>query len=108
MNYKAYAALVNGGEKQVSGLRVPCQIRLWAEQNRLAVADGQDGEARGPGGRAVMQSPLLRGTRRPGLAGRDARGASGGGATGADQAEVGGSTICGKSRSLALGLRRPL
>jgi hypothetical protein len=35
MNYTAYAALVNGGEKQVSGPRVPCQVRLWPSQTGL-------------------------------------------------------------------------
>jgi hypothetical protein len=35
MNYNAYAALVNGGEKQVSCPRVPCQIRLWPSETGL-------------------------------------------------------------------------
>jgi hypothetical protein len=35
MNYKAYAALVDDKEKQVSGPRVPCQIRLWPSETGL-------------------------------------------------------------------------
>jgi hypothetical protein len=32
MNCGAYAALVNGKDKQVSGARVLCQVRLWPSQ----------------------------------------------------------------------------
>jgi hypothetical protein len=35
MNYKAYAALVNDEAKQVSGPRVPCQVRLWPSETGL-------------------------------------------------------------------------
>jgi hypothetical protein len=35
MTYKAYAALVNGEEKQVSSPRVPCQVRLWPSETGL-------------------------------------------------------------------------
>ena len=35
MNYKAYAALVDDKEKQVSGPRVPCQVRLWPSETGL-------------------------------------------------------------------------
>jgi hypothetical protein len=35
MYYKAYAALVNGEEKQVSGPRAPCQIWLWPSETGL-------------------------------------------------------------------------
>jgi hypothetical protein len=107
MNYSAYAALVNGGEKQVSGPRVPCQIRLrpsktglqWETDRTVKLAAQED-----------VPSCRVRYFAAPdgqGLAGRDARGASVGGASGADQTELGGSTICGKSRSIALWLRRP-
>jgi hypothetical protein len=87
MRYKAYAALVNGDEKQVSGPRALSGTAL-AERNRPPVGDGRDREARGPRGRAVMQGPLLRGTQRPSLAGRVERGASVGGASGANQTEL--------------------
>ena len=35
MNYNAYAALVDDKERQVSGPRVPCQIRLWPSETGL-------------------------------------------------------------------------
>jgi hypothetical protein len=35
MHYKAYAALVNGEEKQVSGPRAPCQVRVWPSESGL-------------------------------------------------------------------------
>jgi len=35
MNCGAYAALVNGKDKQVSGARVLCQVRLWPSQTGL-------------------------------------------------------------------------